>query len=85
MDPALDRALCHIHDSRRFFIGQTLGSNEQQRLALIRGQLLKCCQEIPMRDFLFLVRERGESSGVGALCVLDFSPPLSVLTVEVVP
>jgi len=84
VDPALDRAHGDVLTGSDFLIAQALDANQQEDLALPRRQLGQRLREILQLQPGQLLRQRGQTFGIGAFDILDLPLPFPVLGVKVV-
>src|SRR5215212_5705078 len=73
---ALDRADLGVADHRRLLIGQTLGADEEERLALLGRELAERVAEIGEVEIGALLGRDRDLCGIDAVGVLDLAPPL---------
>ena len=81
---ALDRAHCAAADGRSFFVGKASRTNENDRFALIVGQLVEGLTEILQVKPAVLFRVNGKTFAEQPVSILHLAPALAHLTVKFV-
>ncbi len=84
VDPALDRADGALADMSGLLVGEAGGANQNERLALIRGEVKQRLAKFPELDMPGLCFRRCQALRIAAISIFDLPTTLAIFGAKVI-